>query len=547
MSIIKDGKTYRTIEEQVYYLTREQAKDEVDITSLRNDKQDKLTTSSVDDGTLNKAIGFDSEGNLVKGNVSANYNDLTNKPIINQTEQVITGQFVDGQTVQTGTKIHFDTTKTTEIQSLLDTVTGETLVLVGSSNFMLGVYNLSGMNLGKVILLQDRENEQTTVRVIYGTQSGSAGEISWDEGFNNLDDNGDFTLTLDEPEEITVNPVGGWNGVFVFITTSSITPVPENGNYYRKPDGKIYYYSSDEYHQVLAEGDLSYDATVIEDSTNAVQGGAVYDALADKQDVITGSDVELNGVDGGVLGFDSNGDLSKTPKSDFLSDSDFPSPTGVFLNGFYGKDGNGDKILGFSMKPYVISSENSTSDKVLIADTFNACAKWGNVEGSNIKSSAATSGQVLTADGSGNASWQNASGGTTLNKYTFDGFGQPSSGFWTKVQNMLCGAKGGVFGWYGVDIRLNDGSTAIQTYIPVSEIRRNTSALSSINAVFHGFNAVSGQVFGFIYATISSGQLTGTYYGKAYKSSDGTEIEITQVSGSRDRTYIEYYNDTQLH
>ena len=30
-------------------------------------KQDTLTTSSVSDGTLDKAIGFDSNGNLVKG------------------------------------------------------------------------------------------------------------------------------------------------------------------------------------------------------------------------------------------------------------------------------------------------------------------------------------------------------------------------------------------------------------------------------------------------------------------------------------------------
>lgn len=32
-----------------------------------DDKQDALTTSSVNDGTVNKAIGFDSNGNIVKG------------------------------------------------------------------------------------------------------------------------------------------------------------------------------------------------------------------------------------------------------------------------------------------------------------------------------------------------------------------------------------------------------------------------------------------------------------------------------------------------
>lgn len=40
------------------------------IESEINDKQDKLTTSSVSSGTINQAVGFDSQGNLVRGTLS---------------------------------------------------------------------------------------------------------------------------------------------------------------------------------------------------------------------------------------------------------------------------------------------------------------------------------------------------------------------------------------------------------------------------------------------------------------------------------------------
>ena len=38
--------------------------------STWNGKQDAMTTSSINDGTINKSIGFDSQGNIVKGNAS---------------------------------------------------------------------------------------------------------------------------------------------------------------------------------------------------------------------------------------------------------------------------------------------------------------------------------------------------------------------------------------------------------------------------------------------------------------------------------------------
>ena len=66
------------------------------------------------------------------------------------------------------------------------------------------------------------------------------------------------------------------------------------------------------------------------------------------------------------------------------------------------------------IQDYNIDSETATSGQVLTADGSGG-ASWSSVpapEGTAVKSTGATSGQVLTADGSDGASWQTPSGGT---------------------------------------------------------------------------------------------------------------------------------------
>ena len=64
------------------------------------------------------------------------------------------------------------------------------------------------------------------------------------------------------------------------------------------------------------------------------------------------------------------------------------------------------------------------------------------IKASNIDSDTATNGQVLTADGNGGASWQNAGGGgTTLNKYHMTVSANPSSSDYTRIKNICNNAK----------------------------------------------------------------------------------------------------------
>lgn len=265
-------------------------------------KQDKLTSESLEEGTLDKAVGFDSQGNLIKGIAQGgggtdDYDDLDNKPIINQIEQSVISQFVNGQTIDNGNIVHFDLTKGSVIESFLDSISytsegGMVEYLVAGDRFILAAYNLSSMSMGKVIILIDREGGSTTTRVIYGTTAGDVGEFAWQAGFNNLDENGDFTISLEQSETIYVNQLAGWNGIFVSLKATTLTPVPENGNYYRKPDGKIYYYSSNTYNKITTNDDLD----------------AINSAIEEKQDIVSQSSVNY-GVANEILGLDGSGNL----------------------------------------------------------------------------------------------------------------------------------------------------------------------------------------------------------------------------------------------
>lgn len=66
-----------------------------------------------------------------------------------------------------------------------------------------------------------------------------------------------------------------------------------------------------------------------------------------------------------------------------------------------------------------MTAGTATNGQILIAGD-DATVAWGNVPapaGTSVTSTGATSGQVLTADGNGGASWQAASGGGNLYKH----------------------------------------------------------------------------------------------------------------------------------
>ena len=122
---------------------------------------------------------------------------------------------------------------------------------------------------------------------------------------------------------------------------------------------------------------LSLDGTEFNIDTTVV---ATQDDLAGKQDVLTaGNNIEIN-----------NNEISAT-------DTTYSAGNGLDLSG-----------TEFSVDTTIIATQQDLSGK---QDTLTAGSNIAiNSNTISVNSSSATSGQVLTADGSGGASWQNASG-----------------------------------------------------------------------------------------------------------------------------------------
>lgn len=134
--------------------------------------------------------------------------------------------------------------------------------------------------------------------------------------------------------------------------------------------------------------DIAKDSSPIQNSTNAVESGGVYTALAGKQDTLSSSVTSNTNPVASVFGFDVNGDLTIDSSSNMLGINNLNN-NNVYANQIVGKDANGNWTLGF-------------------------------IDQTSIQSPNATAGQVLTADGNGNANWASpsSSGVTSVNGQT---------------------------------------------------------------------------------------------------------------------------------
>lgn len=125
-----------------------------------------------------------------------------------------------------GDKIHFDTTKGSELATYLRSLSFEgqyNLIGYGSggSEGLLYVMNASEIGSSGLILFVGALND-FGVDVLYAENSGSFDDkgdiLSWNAGFNNLDANGDYTLSLRADMNITsINDTTPptWNGIII--------------------------------------------------------------------------------------------------------------------------------------------------------------------------------------------------------------------------------------------------------------------------------------------------------------------------------------------
>ena len=138
---------------------------------------------------------------------------------------------------------------------------------------------------------------------------------------------------------------------------------------------------------------ITLDDVPTQNSTNAVKSGGVFSALAQKQNTLTaGSNISISG-----------NTISAT-------DTTYTAGTGLTLSG-----------TTFSADTTVLATKTDLAQKqnVLTAgsnisisnNVISATGGLSSVTASDVNSQSATSGKVLTANGSGGASWESASGG----------------------------------------------------------------------------------------------------------------------------------------
>jgi len=204
------------------------------------------------------------------------YNDLDNKPIINQDLEAVgftpvantyyrhTGEgsgleaLTIGQTLSNGDKIHFDTSKESQLLTFLQNVDWtqyeEGLLMAGSSEESPLIYGFTDNGVYGVFVLSDT-GALGDFDVIY--MSEDMPDLAT-AGWHNLDANGDYTINISSSSERTINTITdtnppSWNGIIVGTAAAS-----------QYISGKIYFYDGEEYKAIDGSGAPGEGVAVIE-------------------------------------------------------------------------------------------------------------------------------------------------------------------------------------------------------------------------------------------------------------------------------------------
>ena len=155
----------------------------------------------------------------------------------------------------------------------------------------------------------------------------------------------------------------------------------------------------------------------------------------------------------------------------------------------------------------------------------------------DINSVNATSGQVLTADGNGHCNWENVSGGTTLNAFSYS-TGLSTATYRQRLGKIIRNAKGNV-----------QGSLSIQIGTVILDLPINCISSSSNNIYYVIGSTIanaSGQDLAcyIIKFMVSSGNINTSFCNFTKIATDGTISTGTGITMSQ--CAVLYYNDTEI-
>lgn len=193
--------------------------------------------------------------------------------------------------------------------------------------------------------------------------------------------------------------------------------------------------------------------------TKAGQGYQYYDSSIN----VDGIAVSSSGASAGqVLTADGDGFSSwQTPSgASFDNYVEINTTSGTFTNDEYAKLVFNDSVIVYDNSTYkTIYKKKIETSSIIEFESIDASARQNlklidvnkgtkafsstgisMITSSTFDSGAATSGKVLTANGSGGTSWETSSGGITLNQYAYNMTGTN----FTRLQHIVKNAKGNV-------------------------------------------------------------------------------------------------------
>ena len=149
---------------------------------------------------------------------------------------------------------------------------------------------------------------------------------------------------------------------------------------------------------------------------------------------------------------------------------------------------------------------------------------------------------MLTADGSGGASWQNAGGGTTLTQYTYEVATTPTQAQRARLLSIITQAKGNVQGYVEIT---NSNTPNYAVAVNVNEIELEPGLPNYYLIYTFGYSINEDYAVFYKVVMTASGSFDGRK-GHAVKLADNTITNITSSHIGIGKINIQYYNDTEI-
>ena len=283
------------------------------------------------------------------------------------------------------------------------------------------------------------------------------------------------------------------------------------------------------------------------DGTNGQDGVSITGATIDASNHLILTLSDGNTIDAGALpvasGFENYVEINTT--------------SGTFTNDEYAKLGFNDSVIVYDNGTYkTIYKKKIETSSIIEFESIDASARQNlklidvnkgtkafsstgisMITSATFDSGSATSGKVLTANGSGGTSWEDAGGGggTTLTEYSYSTSSMTSLAF-SNFREIVRSAKGGRTGTLSFSVSIT-GIGLVQVYVSINDFSYTAPNLTSIGSSVESNVAI-------IYKLTWNTSNTFSVDIIAIKN-DGTIVSTS--SPTFGDISVKYWNDTQLH